>query len=122
MESPAHPAIIQDCTITAGGFATAWDGNKMTAVGDLAGSLKTQAGPSCFGSRIPLFFATLTQRSRSIHRRQHADGPAHVRAIQEVGDPAALQELADRRHLAHPDRRSGGRRASRWSALLPTSS
>jgi uncharacterized protein YkwD len=37
MASPAHRAIIQDCAFTAGGFATAWDGNKMTAVGDFAG-------------------------------------------------------------------------------------
>jgi uncharacterized protein YkwD len=37
MESPAHRAIILDCAFTAGGFATAWDGNKMTAVGDFAG-------------------------------------------------------------------------------------
>ena len=37
MESPAHRAIITNCAFTAGGFATAWDGNKMTAVGDFAG-------------------------------------------------------------------------------------
>jgi uncharacterized protein YkwD len=37
MESPAHRSIILDCAFTAGGFATAWDGNKMTAVGDFAG-------------------------------------------------------------------------------------
>ena len=37
MESPAHRAIILNCAFTAGGFATAWDGNKMTAVGDFAG-------------------------------------------------------------------------------------
>jgi uncharacterized protein YkwD len=37
MGSPAHRAIILDCAFTAGGFATAWDGNKMTAVGDFAG-------------------------------------------------------------------------------------
>lgn len=37
MESPAHQAIIMNCSFTAGGFATAWDGNKMTAVGDFAG-------------------------------------------------------------------------------------
>jgi uncharacterized protein YkwD len=37
MESPAHRAIIMNCSFTAGGFAAAWDGNKMTAVGDFAG-------------------------------------------------------------------------------------
>jgi uncharacterized protein YkwD len=37
MESPPHRAIIMNCSFTAGGFATAWDGNKMTAVGDFAG-------------------------------------------------------------------------------------
>jgi uncharacterized protein YkwD len=37
MQSPSHRAIILDCAFTAGGFATAWDGNKMTAVGDFAG-------------------------------------------------------------------------------------
>lgn len=37
MGSPAHRAIIMDCSFTAGGFATAWDGNKMTVVGDFAG-------------------------------------------------------------------------------------
>jgi uncharacterized protein YkwD len=37
MESPAHRAIILDCAFTVGGFATAWNGNKMTAVGDFAG-------------------------------------------------------------------------------------
>jgi uncharacterized protein YkwD len=37
MESPAHRAIILNCAFTAAGFATAWDGNKMTAVGDFAG-------------------------------------------------------------------------------------
>jgi uncharacterized protein YkwD len=36
MESPAHRAIILNCAFTAGGFAVAWDGNKMTAVGDFA--------------------------------------------------------------------------------------
>nr|WP_200869733.1 CAP domain-containing protein [Mycobacterium asiaticum] len=36
MTSPAHRAIILNCGFTAGGFATAWDGNKMTAVGDFA--------------------------------------------------------------------------------------
>jgi uncharacterized protein YkwD len=36
MESPAHRAIILNCAFTAGRFATAWDGNKMTAVGDFA--------------------------------------------------------------------------------------
>jgi uncharacterized protein YkwD len=38
MGSPPHRAIILDCGFTAGGFATASDGNKMTAVGDFAGS------------------------------------------------------------------------------------
>jgi uncharacterized protein YkwD len=37
MGSPPHRAIILNCAYTAGGFATAWDGNKMTAVGDFAG-------------------------------------------------------------------------------------
>jgi uncharacterized protein YkwD len=37
MASPAHRAIILNCAFTAGGFATAWDGNKMTVVGDFAG-------------------------------------------------------------------------------------
>jgi uncharacterized protein YkwD len=37
MESPAHRAIILNCAFTAGGFAIAWEGNKMTAVGDFAG-------------------------------------------------------------------------------------
>jgi uncharacterized protein YkwD len=37
MESPAHRAIILNCAFTAGGFAIARDGNKMTAVGDFAG-------------------------------------------------------------------------------------
>ena len=37
MKSPPHRAIILNCGFTAGGFATAWDGNKMTAVGDFAG-------------------------------------------------------------------------------------
>jgi uncharacterized protein YkwD len=37
MESPAHRAIILNCAFTEGGFAVAWDGNKMTAVGDFAG-------------------------------------------------------------------------------------
>ncbi len=37
MGSPAHRTIILNCAFTAGGFATAWDGNKMTAVGDFAG-------------------------------------------------------------------------------------
>ncbi|MGE5695929.1 MAG: CAP domain-containing protein [Candidatus Sericytochromatia bacterium] len=36
MQSPAHRAIILDCAFTAGGFATASDGNKLTAVGDFA--------------------------------------------------------------------------------------
>lgn len=37
MESPPHRAIILNCAFTEAGFATAWDGNKMTAVGDFAG-------------------------------------------------------------------------------------
>jgi uncharacterized protein YkwD len=37
MESPPHRAIILNCAFTAAGFATASDGNKMTAVGDFAG-------------------------------------------------------------------------------------
>ena len=37
MQSPPHRAIILNCAYTAAGFATAWDGNKMTAVGDFAG-------------------------------------------------------------------------------------
>ena len=36
MNSPPHRAIILNCAFTAGGFATAWDGNKMTAVADFA--------------------------------------------------------------------------------------
>lgn len=36
MASPAHRAIILNCAFTAAGFATASDGNKMTAVGDFA--------------------------------------------------------------------------------------
>lgn len=38
MASPAHRAIILDCAYTAGGFAAAWDGSKMVAVGDFAAS------------------------------------------------------------------------------------
>jgi len=38
MKSPSHRAIILNCAFTAGGFAIAWDGNKMTAVGDFAGA------------------------------------------------------------------------------------
>lgn len=37
MDSPAHRAIILDCAFTAAGFAIAWDGNTMIAVGDFAG-------------------------------------------------------------------------------------
>jgi uncharacterized protein YkwD len=37
MHSPAHRAIILNCAYTAVGFATASDGNRMTAVGDFAG-------------------------------------------------------------------------------------
>ncbi|ORB42127.1 secretion protein [Mycobacterium paraseoulense] len=38
MQSPPHRAIIVNCAFTAGGFATASDGNKMTVVGDFAAS------------------------------------------------------------------------------------
>jgi uncharacterized protein YkwD len=34
MDSPPHRAIILNCAFTAGGFAVASDGHKMTAVGD----------------------------------------------------------------------------------------
>lgn len=37
MDSPPHRAIIMDCSFTAGGFAVASEGNKMTVVGDFAG-------------------------------------------------------------------------------------
>ena len=37
MQSPGHRAIILNCGFTSGGFATAWDGHTMTAVGDFAG-------------------------------------------------------------------------------------
>jgi uncharacterized protein YkwD len=37
MASPAHRAIIMNCTFSSAGFATAWAGNKMIAVGDFAG-------------------------------------------------------------------------------------
>ncbi|WP_197516357.1 CAP domain-containing protein [Mycobacterium sp. E2497] len=36
MQSPPHRGIIVNCAFTAAGFATAWDGNKMTVVGDFA--------------------------------------------------------------------------------------
>jgi hypothetical protein len=36
MGSPPHRAIVLNCAFTAAGFATASDGNKMTAVGDFA--------------------------------------------------------------------------------------
>ncbi|OBB94600.1 secretion protein [Mycobacterium sp. 852002-30065_SCH5024008] len=36
MQSPPHRGIIVNCAFTAAGFATASDGNKMTAVGDFA--------------------------------------------------------------------------------------
>jgi uncharacterized protein YkwD len=36
MQSPGHRAIILNCAFTAGGFATASNGNKMTAVVDFA--------------------------------------------------------------------------------------
>ncbi|WP_197505372.1 MULTISPECIES: CAP domain-containing protein [unclassified Mycobacterium] len=38
MQSPPHRGIIVNCAFTAAGFATASDGNKMTAVGDFAAS------------------------------------------------------------------------------------
>ncbi|MCV7090540.1 CAP domain-containing protein [Mycobacterium interjectum] len=37
MGSPPHRAIILNCAFTTSGFATAWNGNKMTVVGDFAG-------------------------------------------------------------------------------------
>ncbi len=37
MGSPPHRAIILNCALTTVGFATAWNGDKMTAVGDFAG-------------------------------------------------------------------------------------
>jgi uncharacterized protein YkwD len=37
MDSPPHRSIILNCAFTAGGFAVASDGNRMTAVGDFAG-------------------------------------------------------------------------------------
>jgi uncharacterized protein YkwD len=37
MESPVHRAVILDCAFTAAGFAVAWAGNMMIAVGDFAG-------------------------------------------------------------------------------------
>ncbi|OBF17781.1 secretion protein [Mycobacterium kubicae] len=37
MGSPPHRTIMLNCAFTAGGFATAWDGNKMTAVVDFGG-------------------------------------------------------------------------------------
>nr|ABP43881.1 Allergen V5/Tpx-1 family protein [Mycolicibacterium gilvum PYR-GCK] len=37
MGSPGHRAIILNCAFAAAGFATASDGNRMTAVGDFAG-------------------------------------------------------------------------------------
>ncbi|WP_197281256.1 MULTISPECIES: CAP domain-containing protein [unclassified Mycobacterium] len=36
MQSPPHRGLIVNCAFTASGFATASDGNKMTAVGDFA--------------------------------------------------------------------------------------
>jgi uncharacterized protein YkwD len=38
MQSPPHRGIILNCAFSAGGFTTAWDGHKMTAVGDFATS------------------------------------------------------------------------------------
>ena len=37
MKSPPHRAIILNCAFNAGGFATARDGNTMTAVGNFGG-------------------------------------------------------------------------------------
>ena len=38
MQSPPHRAVILDCAFTAVGFAIAWTGNTMIAVGDFAAS------------------------------------------------------------------------------------
>jgi len=38
MQSPPHRAVIEDCAFTAVGFATAWTGNTLIAVGDFAAS------------------------------------------------------------------------------------
>jgi uncharacterized protein YkwD len=38
MQSPPHRAIILDCAFTAVGFAVAWTGNRLIAVGDFAAS------------------------------------------------------------------------------------
>ena len=38
MQSPPHRAVILDCTFTAVGFAIAWSGNTLIAVGDFAAS------------------------------------------------------------------------------------
>ncbi len=38
MNSPAHRAEILNCAFNSGGFATAWNGNMMTAVVDFVGS------------------------------------------------------------------------------------
>jgi uncharacterized protein YkwD len=37
MHSPPHRSVILDCAFTAAGFAIAWAGNTMIAVGDFAG-------------------------------------------------------------------------------------
>lgn len=37
MQSPPHRAVILDCAFTAVGYAVAWSGNMMIAVGDFAG-------------------------------------------------------------------------------------
>jgi uncharacterized protein YkwD len=37
MHSPPHRAVILDCAFTSAGFAVAWSGNTMIAVGDFAG-------------------------------------------------------------------------------------
>ena len=38
MQSPPHRGVILDCTFTAVGFAIAWSGNTLIAVGDFAAS------------------------------------------------------------------------------------
>jgi Cysteine-rich secretory protein family len=37
MHSSPHRAVVLDCALTAVGFATAWTGNTLIAVGDFAG-------------------------------------------------------------------------------------
>jgi uncharacterized protein YkwD len=38
MQSPPHRGVILDCAFTEVGFATAWSGNTLIAVGDFAGA------------------------------------------------------------------------------------